>query len=164
MARGTRSRSLNSRTANRITNGSNAMRIEGLTDFYRALGEVDKQFPAELRKQGYDLARGLVLAARTKATTRSIRTPIKAARSLRAGTNRQDAYITGGGGRYPFFYGAEFGSKRYGQFEAWRGNQWKGWDGGPGYFLHPAIREKGPELLEKYWQSLDALTAKAFPD
>ena|ERR1700740_47836 len=153
----------NQRNGSKVTVGSEAIYIEGLSDFNRALRAVDAEYPKAMRRAGYGLARGLVLAARAQATGMSIRTGSKAARSLRAGTTASNAYVQGGGARYPYFYGAEFGSKRYGQFQSWRGNQWGGWDGGPGYFLHPAIRKQGPALLRVYMAELDRLTDQAFP-
>lgn len=85
----------------------------------------------------------------------------KASQSLRAVQSGAAASIRGGGGA-PYFYGAEFGSKQFHQFKPWRGNQWSGWGGGPGYFLHPTIRTKGPEVLEQYIADIEKLCARTF--
>lgn len=149
---------------NRSYQGGALVTIEDLNGFNRALRAVGNDYPKTLKKANYDLARGLVMAARRKASARPIGTAAKAAKSLRASRGANYAAVTGGGARYKYFFGAEFGSKRYKRFEAWRGNQWGGWAGGPGYFLHPSIRDDGPRLLESYYETLDELTAQAFPD
>ena len=45
------------------------------------------------------------------------------------------------------------------QFRPWRGN-----GEGAGYFLFPAIRQAGPEIVDLYGDALERLAAKAFPD
>jgi hypothetical protein len=45
------------------------------------------------------------------------------------------------------------------QFRKWRGNR-----SGAGYFLFPAMRQLGPQIVETYGDAIDKLTAKAFPD
>lgn len=143
---------------------SNAgIEIVGLTDFTRALKVACEQAPKAMKEANYEVADLLVKAAKARARNEP-GVAGKASRSLRASRTAAYASIRGGGGRYPYFYGAEFGSKRYGQFQSWRGNQWGGWNGGPGYFLHPAIRAEGPKAIEKYMEKIDALTAEAFPN
>jgi len=138
--------------------------IEGLRDFVKALEEVDKKYPEAVRKANYDVARQLIVAARAEARSVPNGVARKAARSLRAGRAADAATVTGGGPNYGFFFGAEFGAKKYRRFEPWRGNQWGGWSGGPGYFLHPTIREKANELVAEYVRTLDELYSKAFPE
>lgn len=144
-----------------VTFNSDAIVIEGLADFNKALKSLDAEFPKELKQSNYDLAKALVDLARARATSGIAK---KASRSLRAGRQANAAVVTGGGPRAPYFWGAEFGAKQYRQFKAWRGNQWEQWDGGPGYFLHPTIRDHATELIDEYMKRLDELTAKAFPE
>jgi hypothetical protein len=138
------------------------IQVDGLRAFAEALEDVDKEYPKSLRQANYDVASAIVKGSKATATTHS-RLARKAAKSLRAMRAGDKSVVTGGGPKYPFFYGAEFGAKQYRQFDAWRGNQWEGWDGGPGYFLHPTIRRDARELINDYVRVLDELHAKAFP-
>lgn len=143
--------------------------VEGLSDFSRALKQAGEQFPKELQKANVRVTRRIVVKAREIARAKPGRTggrsvQAKAVASLRSGYGLTSAYIEGGGPSAPWFYGAEFGSKRYGQFDSWRGNQHTSWEGGPGYFLHPAIREEGPESIREYMETLDDILGKAFPE
>lgn len=146
-----------------ITSRDNAVVIEGLSGFAKALKAVDEDFPKSLRKANYDLAGEIVTRARSEARSEG---PVEAAasRSLKSARSANSSTVVGGGARYPYFWGAEFGSKAYKQFQPWRGNQWGGWEGGPGYFLHPTIRRDAKALLDEYMKTIDALTAKAFPE
>lgn len=146
-----------------ITVNDYGVRIDGLRAFQKALKAVGDKFPGELREANYDLASSVVERARLRALTVP-GVAAKAAKSLRAARTANQASVTGGGARYPYFYGAEFGSKRYKQFQPWRGNQWSGWAGGPGYFLHPTLRDEAPALIEDYMRRIDALTSEAFPE
>lgn len=137
--------------------------VGGLSDFARALKSLADTYPKELQQITYGLGRDLVLSARTKAAQDS-RLSAKAAQSLRASRSTTSVTVSGGGARAPYFYGAEFGSYRYKQFKTWRGNQFSGWSGGPGYFLHPAIRESGATIFHRYMDALDAISDRAFPD
>lgn len=72
-----------------------------------------------------------------------------------------------GGARYPDTLGWEYGAKGKRQFAPWRGNQWvdAGFGhGGPGYVVHPTIREHREQIIEMYGDMLDELAARAFPD
>ncbi len=139
-----------------------SIQIEGLRDFNRALKQVSDQYPKQVKDANYDLAREVATRAKTRAMGEG-GSARKAAASLRASRSANASAVSGGGPRYPYFWGAEFGSKRYGQFKAWRGNQWGGWDGGPGYFLHPTIRNDARKLIDDYMKRLDELAAEAFP-
>lgn len=75
----------------------------------------------------------------------------KAAASLRASNTVGAAQVRGGSARLPWFAGAEFGAKRYKQFQEWRGNQSANvFEGGAGYFLFPSIRANREEILTKF--------------
>lgn len=139
------------------------VRIEGLTQFRQALKVAGDRFPEQMRAANFEAASKIVEFAKAEAETVSIRTPTKAAKSLRASKAVSYSSIRGGGPAFPYFYGAEFGAKRYHQFLPWRGNQWTGWDSGVGYFLHPAIRKEGRQVVADYMHKIDVLTRMAFP-
>jgi hypothetical protein len=136
--------------------------IHGLRQFSRALKNLGGEIPRSLRDYNVKAAEAVVEVGKEYA-----RSPqqAKAAESLRA--SRSASYVAillGDNNRYAFARGAEWGARRYKQFPPWRGNQWMSWGGGPGYFLHPAIRTVGSTVLEEYWQSIRALRAEAFPE
>lgn len=157
-------RSARYRTGNLVSDTSASVSVVGLADFNRALSVAGKEYSKAANRAGYDLARTLVKRAREVASRRSIRTASKAAKSLRVSRGASFVAISGGGPKYPYFWGAEFGARNYRQFEKWRGNQWGGWDGGPGYFLNPTIRQDGPALIRRYMDDIGKVTDKAFPE
>lgn len=58
----------------------------------------------------------------------------------------------------PYAFGAEFGSKQYKQFHPWRGNpKVDAFEGGPGYFLFPSIREHKSDIEKKWVEAVDEL-------
>lgn len=146
-----------------VTFADDAVRVEGLRDFVKALKTVDAQYPKAVRQANFDLAAELVARAKSEADSVG-GVARKAARSLRAARQTGASVVSGGGARHPYFWGAEFGSKQYRQFRAWRGNQYGGWSGGPGYFLHPTIRSESEKLIDAWVARLDALSRDAFPD
>ena len=87
--------------------------------------------------------------------------------AFRASKRQRAATVNVGGAaaKHGPVLGAEFGAKQYRQFPEWRGNQWSP-DGsaGVGYMLHPAIRENAEEWLDMYWDELNRLARRAFPD
>jgi len=136
--------------------------IEGLKEFQMALRDMGAELPKSLRDFNVEAADEIVAKGRALAHTPQ---QAKAAKSLRA--SRSSSYVAvllGDNNRYAFARGAEWGARRYKQFPPWRGNQWMSWGGGPGYFLHPAIRSVGEHVLDKYWESIRALRARAFPE
>lgn len=149
--------------------------VQGLRDFALALKKLDAEYPKALKDANQDLAREIVKRAKALANTEG-GVARKASKSLRAARMADSAVVTGGGARSPEFFGAEFGGKaRFGwyeraryvnseprQFKPWRGNQWQGWDGGPGYFLHPVIRRDARTLIDQYLKRLDELHSRAF--
>jgi hypothetical protein len=148
-----------------------AANVEGLGQFTRALARIGADgLRDEVKQANFDVADKLADAAKSKAGGLS-RQQKSAAESLRATKTQNYAAIRLGSARKPYALGAEFGAKKrthrgriVGGFRPWRGNQWGGWGGGPGYFLHPAIREKGPELINEYMRAIDRITQEAFPE
>lgn len=118
--------------------------------------------PSAVKDANIRAANRVVHAAKAEPDTAQEK---KAAESLRAVRAAGFAGVRlGDEGIYAFALGAEFGSKRYGQFLDWRGNQHRGWGGGPGYFLHPAIRKEGRRILDLYWSEVRSTARRAFPD
>lgn len=137
--------------------------IQGLTAFRRALADMADSLPTSLRD--YNVRAATEIVAEGKSRAGYARQAAKAAQSLRA--SRAAGYVAvmlGNNGVYAFARGTEFGALRYHQFPTWRGNQWSGWDPGPGYYLQPAIRDVGAHVVEEYWQSIRELALRAFPD
>lgn len=142
--------------------GGTEFEIEGLREFRIALKALGVGLPDSLRDYNVKAAEAVVERGRAKATRPQQN---KAAQSLRASRSGQAVGIMlGDNGAYAFARGAEFGARRYRQFPPWRGNQWMSWGGGPGYFLHPAIREVGETVLDDYWNSIRTLRKRAFPN
>lgn len=145
--------------------------VEGLAQFSRALARIGADgLRDEVKQANFDVADKLADAAKSKAAGLS-RQQRSAAESLRATRTQNYAAVRMGSARKPYALGAEFGAmKRTGTgriargFRPWRGNQFSGWSGGPGYFLHPTIREKGPEFIDEYMQAVDRITQEAFPE
>lgn len=140
--------------------------IEGLREFQRALARISAELPKSLRDFNVIAAEDIIRIAKEKAhDSPSPRQAIFATKSLRAWKTSGYAGISlGDNRRFAFARGTEWGARQYKQFPAWRGNQWMSWGGGPGYYLHPAIREEGPQVLMKYWESIRWLRDQAFPD
>lgn len=142
--------------------GASEFQIEGLKQFTTALRAMGEHLPKSLRDYNVKAAEEIVAKGRDNAETPQARL---AAKSLRA--SKSSSYVAvmlGNNGRYAFARGAEWGARKYKQFPPWRGNQWMSWGGGPGYFLHPAIREVGETVLAHYWESIRTLRKEAFPD
>lgn len=140
------------------------MRVEGLDEFRTALRVAYAEYPDAASRASYEVARTIAARARGRAGARG-GVARKAAVSLRASRTTTGGALTAGGARAPYFWGAEFGATRYRRFDTWRGNQWRGWAGGPGYFLHPTIRDEARDLIRRYIESVDAdVHRRAFPD
>lgn len=143
-----------------MTSPSKTVRVEtrGLDQFRRELRKLDNRAEIEdkLKDTNKQVADVVVVEAQLRAFTPLQR---KAAQSLKSGRQLARAVVSGGGARYPFFGGAEFGAIQYHQFEPWRGS---GRDAG--YFLYPAIRDITPELVDMYGDKIEQLARSAFPD
>ncbi|MFJ9423425.1 hypothetical protein [Streptomyces sp. NPDC101249] len=145
--------------------------VEGLAQFTRALARAGADgTKQEVKQANFDVADKLTQAAKEKAGGLS-RQQRAAAESLRATKTQNYAAVRLGSARKAYALGAEFGAKKLTRngriargFRPWRGNQFDGWAGGPGYFLHPAIREEGPALIREYMNHIDRLMSEAFPE
>lgn len=133
---------------------TDAVRITGLRDVQRALRQVDRTLPRELRKAGNAAAQVIVDEGKARATTPQQR---KAAESLRPRSDQRGVRVAlGNASRYPFALGAEFGSITYPQFPAFRGS-----GSGAGYFLWPAIRANRERVAGLFLDGVDTITRQA---
>lgn len=81
------------------------VQIEGLSEFRKALREVDKNLPKEIRLILNEAANLVVADAKPKVPQRSG----KAAGSVRAQSTQKLARVSGGGGRAPYYPWLDFG-------------------------------------------------------
>jgi hypothetical protein len=147
-----------------------AIEIEGLEEFRKELREIDPDLPKARTKAGKTAARLVSDDARSRAgqlggvhnfvksTIRPFSTSKAAGVRLggKGGTTKR-------GRKNAASFGAEFGSKQYKQFPAWRGNQWED-TGNVGYMVHPAIREKLDEVMTIYANEVTRIMRDAYPD
>lgn len=156
--------------------------VRGLEDFHRQLKRIESEAGADglglLKALNYDVAEHIRVraVARAQGLTRMQR---RAASTLRSSKQARRALITGGSDAksgVAFFGGAEFGAAHdsmrfniggspprsglgWNQFPDWRGNH-----GAVGYFLFPTLRAESETIKEMYWQGLERIVARAFPD
>jgi hypothetical protein len=139
-------------------------RIQGLRQFQQELAKLGDSLPVSLREYNVRAATEIITDAKAKANAYAPQQG-KAAKSLRASRSASSvAVLLGDNRRYAFAMGSEFGARQYKQFPPWRGNQWTGWEPGPGYYLHPAIRDVGAHVVDELWESIRALAYRAFPE
>lgn len=139
---------------------SGTVEVPELNEFRRALKQLDNDYAKQLGKINQDVAQSVVDEATTlgEAEGGSYLAALRL-RGLRASKAQTAASIVLDGAKAPMIFGAEFGAKRFSQFEPWRG---AGDDAG--YALWPAIRAKQPDTEEAYLEALDELSSRAFPD
>jgi hypothetical protein len=141
-----------------------AVEIDDLRGFVRDLRRAGPESAQRIRNVDMKVASLIMDDATTLASER--KQSAKAAESLTAlSLPGGGAGIRLGDAQHQFAMGAEFGALAYAQFPLWRGNQWMSWDGGPGYFLHPAIRQDADKATELYGAEIEKLYGEAaFPD
>jgi len=144
-----------------------AVRVRGLDDFRRELRRMDRQYGKELGDINLKVAEFVIDKANQKGRRLGgVHAHVVRNNAFRASRRQKAATVNvgGAGGKAPTL-GAEFGAKQYRQFPEWLGNQWSP-DGSAnvGYMLHPAIRENVDEWLDMYWDELNRLARRAFPD
>lgn len=155
-----------------MARGTDSIKVAGLDELRRELRRLDTPgLVDELKTVNYDVAEQVVGWAQANAARWG---PMdqRAAATLSAARAQKAARVRLGGARAPFAQGAEFGAghnkprptargtvRGWNQFRSWRGN---GADAG--YWLYPAIRDHTDEIVERYGDGLERITAKAFPD
>ena len=142
----------------------NPIEVEGLPQLQKALRQIDKALPREIRVINLDAAK-IVAAAAARRARGLGGVARKSAPSIKAKAQQRRGTIAIGGPKFPFAPGAEFGSIRYNQFKAWRGNQFTQRtaafeDHTTGYFLYPSIRAERVAVRESYVDALEALLRK----
>ena len=138
---------------------SSTIQVKGLTEFRKSLKDLNSQFPRELAKINQDVAKDVADAAQSAAQNLG-GVAAKSAPAISAVRSQVVSAVKLNGAAYPYALGAEFGSVKYKQFKAWRGN---GSDAG--YFLFPTIRKKVDDgsIINKYADAIDKLAKSAFP-
>jgi hypothetical protein len=124
----------------RSNNRRQYAKIEGLDDFLRDMGVLDKDIKRAENVFETLAASTVVTLAKSNASSvgRQQALASEDLKTIGAGT------VQYGGKAWSF--GAEFGSILYGQFPEWRGNK-----DDAGYFLWPAIREFRDEDMLELW-------------
>lgn len=147
---------------------SDTVRVIGMRDLRRELKKLPDGSSKMLNDTNQAAAQFIVDKAEGKADELGgVHAHVFRMNSVRAGRAARGATINLGGtaAKHGPAFGAEFGSKAYGQFPAWRGNQWApDEDNGVGYMIHPAFRENREEFLELYSEAVMNMAARAFPD
>lgn len=137
--------------------------VQNLNRLRAALRRAGPGLVEQVKATNYAVANTVAQSARTMASSQG-GAAAKTAPSIRALKTSAASKVSLGGSRYPYAYGAEFGSLRYKQFKSWRGNQWSAWgNSGVGYFLHPTIRAQREQIMKTYGDSIEQIMLAAFP-
>lgn len=136
------------------------VQIKGLREFRNAVRKVDTSMPKDMGRALKEISTDIVEKTRERAQG----LPGKAKDSFRGLTARSDqtaAKVTLDATRYPTLLGDEFGSLRFTQFSPWLGNQYQSpFESGPGYALHPTIRDESDNIDHKVTGLLDEWIAR----
>lgn len=124
-----------------------AIKVDGLAQFSRALRQIDKDAPKQLRIVGNQAAE--VVAGRAK--PRVPRSSGKAQRSIKASSTRTLSRVKGGGPRQPYYPWLEFGG-RVGRKRSVRRKFIKG-----GRYIYPAYAAKRAFIQAQLTLSLTRL-------
>lgn len=148
------------RDLNFTAGGSTA--VVGADEFAIKLRKMNAEVYKQLGRQNRAISKIVVDKARGDASALG-RMQAKAAKGVQATNTRNGVGIRLTKGRYAFAFGAEYGAKKYPQFQPWRGNQFDAndWGGGIGYFFFPAIRESRDEVFSRYLDSVRLAAASS---
>lgn len=140
--------------------GSGMVRLEGFTEFRRALNQAGDGWGRALRAVNREIAKDVAAKARGMTETAQ---QAKAAAAI-VGAAESNAAKIAIRNSPPFAPGAFFGALQYPQFEHWVGNSWSvGGAGGP-YAVNPAIRDSMQDIIDAYGDAFEMAAARAFPD
>lgn len=137
---------------------SQAVRVEGLAEFQRALRDISKEMASELRVANLLAAQVVARSATSKAQGQG-GVAAKTAPSIKAAAEQRRSKVALGGAGFPFAMGAEFGGRGRPTTQ-----QFKPHLGTRGYFFYEAVRGTRDEFIEAYARALDQLMRKAFPN
>lgn len=147
---------------------SEAVRVRGLKELRSELRKLPDESRKMLNVVNMEAAEFVIGKAEAKGEELGgVHAHVFRTNSVRAGRAAKGATINLGGAakKHGPAFGAEFGSKKFGQFPAWRGNQWApDEDNGVGYMIHPAFRENKEEFLDLYAKAIEQMASRAFPD
>lgn len=134
------------------------VRLVGWSDFVRDLRRAQPELVKELRRANRDIANEVRDESRDAARSES-RQYAKAATGIQSRAFPDKAQIALNPNRFPWIFGAEFGSIQYKQFPAWRGN-----DSDAGYAVFPTIRDMSEEIADTYGDRVMDAVSSAFPE
>lgn len=132
------------------------IRVEGIKGLRRALREVDRTAPRELRKINKRVVEDIIIPparergskTRTNLAGRPTRLGSRGVATIRPRVDQTRAAVQMGGPRAPHAFGHEWGAKRYRQFPP---------ASKEGYILYPTIQERQDEILEAYAEAFEEL-------
>lgn len=136
------------------TRNTTSFEIEGLREFLREIGLLDRE-----------IAQAEKVFAAVAASTVAVRAKEMARFGSRlASLSSADVKVAGPGtveyGGEGYSMGAEFGALQYKQFEIWRGNK-----DDAGYFFWPAIREfRDKDMLDLWVEEVWKAVKPLFPE
>ncbi len=144
----------------RLPDFNGTVELEGLRELRTELRRYSKQAPKVVQAANKEVAQDVVDKSLKKmrglggvhahaARMKSIRP--------RAGADWAGIVIGGKAKKHGPALGAEFGSKQFRQFPAWRGN-----DTGAGYAVWPTIRKESEMIRENYIDLLQRALDKGF--
>ena len=137
------------------------VQIKGLREFRNAVRKVDASMPKDMGRALKEISTDIVEKARERAQGLPGKASESFAGGLKAKSDQTAAKVTLDATRYPTLLGDEFGSKRYRQFQPWLGNQYQSpFESGPGYALHPTIRDESDNIDHKVTGLLDEWIAR----
>ena len=137
------------------------IKTEGFKELSRTLKALGGDFQSKLKNTNFSVANFVKGKAENRARGLG-GVAAKAATALRASKTTAYAAIRLGGARYPWALGAEFGSKKYGQFKPWRGTMNDA--GRYGYFLGPTIRDNRQQIVTEWQRGVEKILNEAnFP-
>lgn len=145
------------------TSGDFRAHVAGLDEMRKELRKASKKAGPAIGKANFEVGQQVVEWSRGAVRTGTGRKAfekkaITATRKQRAATIRLDANKFGG------TLGAEFGAKRWPQFEPWRGNQFIDVGTGVGYIVHPTIEGRIADIEDEYMDAIMRVLSDAFPD
>ena len=128
-----------------------AIAVDGLSESIRGLKKLRPDLPRVVSKASRELVKGTVLPeARNRWASQRIK-PSAARKAVTATATQSQAALILRYSVVSYAAGVEYGSKRFPQFRAWRGNRFTVAPGSStGYVAQDAIRDTLPKV-EKDW-------------
>jgi hypothetical protein len=133
------------------------LEVRGLKELRRELKLAGAQFPRELGKAHKAAAEVVAKEGRAKASSAG-GVVAKAGPGITSSAAQTAARIGIGGAKYPYGPGAVVGSKKYPQFEPYRGPDPESWAA-----IGPALESSEDRFLEVYGDAVEDLMKRAFP-